>query len=180
MSNDVLITPLGRVLLKQKKDDLELSILKRQEELSDMSDGRPEDGFQDSYVTDAQMDMHLLGQRLQEITYLLAKTNTISIPGQTEWVSIGHQVRLSLHYPSEEQELLTIVLIPSEELSLVEQHLQEGEIPVSPGSALGEAIYGRKAGAIFSYDIEEGLVQGRILNIKVWQNAFEGTGIISG
>jgi transcription elongation GreA/GreB family factor len=180
MTDKMFVTPLGRVLLKQKKENLELSILKRQEELADLSENNPGDGFQDSYVTDAQMNVHLIGQQLQEITHLLAKTRMVSIPQQTERVSLGHSVRLALRYPTGERELLTVILIPSEELSLVEKHLLDDEIAISPGSTLGEAICGRKVGAIFSYNIEEGLVKGQVLNIKVWQNAFNYTEITSG
>lgn len=113
---------------------------------------------------------------------LLTKTKTsmASIPQQAARVSPGHRVRLALRYPSGERELLTVILLPSEELSWVEKYLLDDEIAISPNSTLGKAICGRKIGAIFSYNIEEGLVQGQILNIKVWQNAFERAGILSG
>jgi transcription elongation GreA/GreB family factor len=45
-------------------------------------------------------------------------------------------------------------------------------VPISPHSALGNAIFGKKSGTTFQYDIEAGTVQGKLLKIEVWQPAF--------
>jgi transcription elongation GreA/GreB family factor len=64
------------------------------------------------------------------------------------------------------------VLTGSPELSLVEEHLQNGEVPISPISALGQAILDKKVGATFDYPVENGVVQGQLLKIEIWQPAF--------
>lgn len=173
MNGKTLITPLGQMLLKQKREDLELSILERQEALANLAQDNPEDGFQDSYVFDTQMDFQHIDQQLREITGLLSETRTASIPSQIEQVALGHKAKLVLKYPSDEWESLTILLLTSAEIPLVEKYLMNGEVPISPNSALGKAIYGRKAGTEFSFNIESGTVRGQLLDIEVWQYAFE-------
>ena len=76
-------------------------------------------------------------------------------------------------YPSGEQELLTVVLTTTHELALLEQSFLNDAIPISPNSALGKAIYGREDGTEFSYEIEAGTVQGKLLQVGIWQYAFD-------
>jgi transcription elongation GreA/GreB family factor len=173
MSEGMMVTPLGYKLLQRKKEQLEKVILTTQESLADMAQGDSGDGFQDSFLLETQMKIQRMDYELQEIKGLLGQATITLEPQQTDTVSIGHRVVLTLVYPSGEHEALIVVLTASPELSLVEDHLQSGELPVSPNSALGRAIYGGTSGSLFSYEIEGGTVNGQILKIEVWQPAFK-------
>ena len=50
-----------------------------------------------------------------------------------------------------------------------------GELPISPNSALGRAVYGEHWDR-FTYEIEGGTVHGQILKIEVWQPVFGVSG----
>lgn len=173
MSNEMMVTPLGYTLLQRKREQLEEVILTAQEGLADMAQGDSGDGFQDSFLLETQMNIQRMDYELREIKGLLGEATITVEPQQTDVVSMGHRVVLTLNYPSGEREALIIVLTASSELSLVEEHLLNGELPISPHSALGRAIYGSTLGSSFSYEIESGTVQGHILKIEVWQPAFE-------
>lgn len=168
-----MVTPLGYTLLKHKKEQLEEVIRATQEGLADMTQGDSGDGFQDSFLLDTQMTVQRMDYELREITRLLEEIDIIEPPQQVNVVSLGHKIMLTLTYPSGESEALIVVLTASPELSLVEEHLLNGELPISSCSALGNAIYGKTSGSEFSYEIESGMVQGRLLKIEVWQPAFE-------
>lgn len=172
MNEKTIITPLGHMLLMQKKEHLEEAILATQEGLIDLNQGDPGDGFQDSYLSETQTNMQIMENRLWEINCLLEDATLSIEPQQEDIVSLGHKVLLSLTYPSDESETLPIVITSSPELPLIEEHLQNGEVPVSPHSALGQVIFGKKTGATFQYDIEAGTVRGQLLKIEVWQPAF--------
>ena len=168
-----VVTPLGRSLLKRKKEQLEKIILDTQEGLVDLNRGAPDDGFQDGYLLDTQMNIRMMEQQLGQITELLRDAVEAQKPQQSERVELGHKVRLHLTYPSGDSEQLTIVLIPSQELWLVEEELPNEELTVSPNSALGKAILGQKAGSSFAYEVDAGCVNGKLLKIEIWQHAFE-------
>ncbi|MCB0026579.1 MAG: hypothetical protein KDE28_01645 [Anaerolineales bacterium] len=172
-SGKILITPLGYTQLQYKKAQLEDALLKARNTLADMAQGGVGDGFQDSFLLETQMNIQRMGYDVQEIKRLLSEVTIIEAPQQTNNVSIGHRVILTLIYPSGEHEALLVVLTASPELSLVEEHLINGELPVSPSSSLGKAIYGQTPGSRFSYEIESGVVHGEILKIELWQPAFE-------
>lgn len=174
MQAQKIVTPLGHTLLERRKAQLEKVILEAQERLVELNQGDPGDGFQDGYLLDSQMNIQMLEQRLRDVTELLRKAQLVERPQQVEVVALGHQVRLSLTYPSGESEELTVVLLPSQELALVEEELENGEVPVSPFSALGTAILGKKAGSTFHYGVNHGSVEGKVLGIGVWHRAFEG------
>lgn len=137
-----------------------------------MTQGDSGDGFQDSFLLETQMNVQRMDYELREITALLEEADITEMPQQTNSISLGHKVVLTLTYPSGESEALIVILTTSPELPLVEEHLQNGELPVSPQSALGKAIFGKTAGSKFSYEIESGTVQGELLKIEVWQPAF--------
>ncbi|MCZ7666936.1 MAG: hypothetical protein M5U34_06795 [Chloroflexi bacterium] len=172
MSERMMVTPLGYTLLKRKKEQLEEVVLSTQEDLADMTQGDSGDGFQDSFLLETQMNVQRMDYELREITALLEEADITEMPQQTNSISLGHKVVLTLTYPSGESEALIVILTTSPELPLVEEHLQNGELPVSPQSALGKAIFGKTAGSKFSYEIESGTVQGELLKIEVWQPAF--------
>lgn len=169
----IMVTPLGYTLLQRKKEQLEKVILTTQETLADMAQGDSGDGFQDSFLLETQMNIQRMDYELQEIKGLLGEAAITVEPQQTDVISLGHRVVLTLIYPSGEREALIVVLTASPELSLVEEHLLNGELPISPNSALGRAVYGGTLGSSFSYEIEGGTVHGQILKIEVWQPAFE-------
>ena len=172
MSEGMMITPLGHMLLTQKKEQLEKIILEAQEGLVELNQGDPGDGFQDGYLMETQTNIQIMTNRLWELEGFLKDAVLTTEPQQKDAVSVGHKVLLALTYPSGESETLTIVLTGSPELPLIEQQLRNGEVPISPNSALGQAIFGEKAGAEFQYVIEDGTVQGQLLKIEVWQSAF--------
>lgn len=172
MSERMMVTPLGYTLLKRKKEQLEEIVLSTQEDLADMTQGDSGDGFQDSFLLETQMNVQRMDYELREITALLEEADITEMPQQTNSISLGHKVVLTLTYPSGESEALIVILTTSPELPLVEEHLRNGELPVSPQSALGKAIFGKTAGSKFSYEIESGTVQGELLKIEVWQPAF--------
>lgn len=172
MNEKMMVTPLGHMLLTKKKSQLEKILLETQEDLVDLNQGDPGDGFQDSYLAETQTNIQIMINRLWELNCLLEDSILTSEPQHEDVVSLGHKVFLSLTYPSGENETLTVVLAGSPELPLIEEHLYYGEVPISPHSALGKAVFGKKAGATFQYDIEAGSVQGRLLKIEVWQPAF--------
>lgn len=167
------VTPLGHTLLRRRKAHLEKLLLQAQEGLVDLTDGDPGDGFQDGYLRDSQMDIQRMEDQLRGITALLREVSLAEEPQQTETVALGHKIELSLSYPSGEAELLTVVLTASPELALVEAYLTRGEVPISPHSALGKAIYGKSANATFGYEVDHGAISGRILAIEVWRHGFE-------
>jgi hypothetical protein len=173
MKDVVMVTPLGHMLLEHKKAYLENALVEAQEELSDLSSGDNGEGFQDSFFLQRQMDVQRLGHELGEVTDVLRKTQIAGKPEKNGPLTIGHHVGVTLHYPFDESESLTVILLASEEMALVEAYLADGEVPVSAHSALGKAIYGCEKGARFSYEIESGAVRGKILNVEVWQPAFE-------
>lgn len=172
MNEKMMVTPLGHMLLTQKKSQLENIILETQEGLVELNQGDPGDGFQDSYLAETQTNIQIMGNRLWEINCLLDDAILTSEPRHEDAVSLGHRVLLSLIYPSGERETLPVVLAGSPELPLIEEHLRDGEVPISPHSALGKAIFGKEAGTPFQYDIEAGTVRGQLLRIEVWQPAF--------
>lgn len=168
----MMVTPLGHILLTQKKEQLEKMILEAQEELAELNHGDPGDGFQDSYLLETQTNIQLMGNRLREIQNILTEAILTTQPQHKESVSLGHKVWLALTYPSEESETITVILTGSPELSLVGEHIQNGEVPISPNSALGQAIYNKKAGDNFHYTVENGIVQGQLSKIEIWQPTF--------
>ena len=172
MNEKMMVTPLGHMLLTQKKSQLEKIIAETQEGLVDLNQNDPGDGFQDSFLAETQTNIQIMTNRLWEINCLLEDAVLTSEPQHEDVVSLGHRVLLSLTYPSGESETLPVVLAGSPELPLIEDHLQDGEAPISPQSALGKAIFGKKAGTTFQYSIEAGVVQGKLLKIEVWQPAF--------
>lgn len=178
MSKGMMVTPLGHMLLTQKKEQLEKTILETQEGLVDLNQNDPRDGFQDGYLLETQSNLQIMANRLWEIEGFLKDAVLITEPQQKDAVSLGHKVLLALTYPYGEIETLTIVLTGSPELSLIEEHLQNGEIPISPNSSLGQAIFGKKAGTEFQYGIEAGTVQGQILKIEVLPSAFPALAVL--
>lgn len=168
-----VLTPLGRALLQRKKEQLEKVILNTQEGLVDLNRGTPDDGFQDGYLLDTQMNIRMMEQQLGQISELLRDAVEAPKPTHNNAVALGHKVRLNLTYPSGDGEQLTIVLIPSQELWLVEEQLTNGELPISPNSALGKAILGQRAGTPFTYEVDAGCVEGKVLKIELWQHAFD-------
>lgn len=168
-----VITPLGRTLLQRKQKQLEKVILKSQEGLVEINQSDPGDGFQDGFVLDTQMNLQMMEQQLQLLTELLRDSCEAEKPPHNDAVTLGHRIRLNLNYPTGESETLTVVLIPTHELALVDGQLRKGELPVSPNSALGAAIVGCPRGATFQYEINDGIVQGKILQIDLWPRAFE-------
>jgi len=172
MSEGMMVTPLGHRLLTQKKEQLEKIILEAQEGLADLNQGDPGDGFQDGYLLETQTNIQIMANRLREIRNLLTEAVLTTEPQHKDTVTLGHKVWLTLVYPSGESETLAVVLTGSPELSLVEEHLQNGEVPISPISALGQAILDKKVGATFDYPVENGVVQGQLLKIEIWQPAF--------
>ena len=68
---------------------------------------------------------------------------------------------------SGESEALIVVLTASPELSLVEEHLLNGELPISSCSALGNAIYGKTSGSEFKLRDRERHGSGAPLKIEV-------------
>jgi transcription elongation GreA/GreB family factor len=173
MHTEKVITPLGRVLLERRQAQLEKVILESQERLAELNHGDPGEGYQDGYLLDSQMNVQMLEQRLRDVKELLRGAQLAQRPQQANVIALGHRVHLSLTYPSGESEELTVVLLPSQELSLVEEELENGEVPVSPISALGTAILGQKVGSTFQYGVNHGTVQGKVLGIGVWHRAFE-------
>lgn len=167
------ITPLGHMLLQRKKRQLEKVILTKQEGLTDMARDGFRDGFQDSFFLETQMNIQRMDYELKEIEGLLGKATITADLQQTDTVSLGRRIMLTLIYPSGEHETLIVVLSASSEMSLIEDYMLDDELPISPHSALGKAIYGESLGSKFSYEVEEGLVRGQILNIEVWQPAFK-------
>lgn len=172
MNEKMMVTPLGHMLLTRKKSQLENIILETQEGLVDLNQSDPGDGFQDSYLAETQTNIQIMSNRLWEINCLLEDAILTSEPQHEDVVSLGHRVLLSLTYPSGERETLPVVLAGSPELPLIEDHLQESEVPISPNSALGKAVFGKEVGTTFQYSIEAGTVQGQLLKIEVWQPAF--------
>lgn len=173
MSKDLMITPLGHMLLTRKKDQLKKAILETQESLVDLTQGDSGDGFQDGFLLETQTNVQIMQNRLREIKAFLKDAVVTAEPEQKDTVSLGHRIVLTLAYPSGEHEWLTVVLTTTHELALLEQSLLDDEIPVSPNSALGKAIYGKKVGDDFSYEIEAGTVRGKLLKIEIWKYAFE-------
>jgi hypothetical protein len=173
MKDVVIVTPLGHMLLEQKKVYLENALVEAQEELGDLSSGDNGEGFQDSFVLQRQMDAQRLGHELSDVTDVLRKAQIAGRPEKNGPLAIGHRAGVTLDYPFDESESLTAILLATEEMALVEAYLADGEVPVSAHSALGKAIYGCEKGARFSYEIESGAVHGQILNVGVWRPAFE-------
>lgn len=173
MEMEKVVTPLGRVLLERRQAQLEKVILESQERLAELNQGDPGEGYQDGYLLDSQMNVQMLERRLRDVKEVLRGAQVAERPKQSDVIALGHQVHLSLTYPSGETEELTVVLLPSQELSLVEGELLSGEVPVSPISALGTAILGKAAGSTFQYGVNHGTVEGKVLGIGVWQRAFE-------
>lgn len=167
------VTPLGHTLLKRRKEHLEKMLLQTQEGMVELTEGDPGEGFQEGFLRDTQMDMQRMEHQLRGITALLREVTLAEEPHQTETVTFGHKIRLSVTYPSGSHEALTVVLAASPELALVEDHLASGEVPVSPHSALGKAIYGKTAGATFDYEVDDGPIRGHILAIEVWRHGFD-------
>lgn len=167
------VTPLGHTLLKHRKEHLEKLLLQTQEGLVDLTEGDPGEGFQDGYLRDTQMDIQRMEQQLRGITALLRTVTLAEEPVQTDTVTVGHKVRLSLTYPSGDSEVLTVVLTASPELALVEDYLPNGELPISRHSALGKAIFGKEAGSTFGYEVDDGVISGRLLAIEVWRRGFD-------
>lgn len=173
MDTKKIITPLGRILLERRRAHLEKVILESQERLVELNQGDPGEGYQDGYLLDSQMNVQMLEQRLRDVKELLRGAREAERPTQADVIALGHRVHLSLTYPSGESEELTVVLLPSQELSFVEEELENGEVPVSPVSALGTAILGKKVGSTIHYGVNHGTVEGKVLGIDVWHRAFE-------
>jgi transcription elongation GreA/GreB family factor len=173
MNERLMVTPLGYDLLQRKRERLRQAILATHGEMGDMAQGDSADGFQDSFLLETQMNAQRMDHELREVTRFLEEATIIEAPTQVNVVSLGHRVVLTLTYPSGETEALIVVLTASAELSLIEEHLLYGELPVSPHSALGKAMYGQAVGSEFSYGIESGTVQGQVLKTEVWQPGFE-------
>lgn len=173
MSEKLMVTPLGYDLLKRKKERLEMVISAAHIDMADMAQGDSADGFQDSFLLETQMNLQRTDYELREVVRLLEEATVLEVPAQMDVVALGHRVVLTLAYPSGESEALIVVLTASPEISLIEEHLLNGELPVSPHSALGKAIYGQAVGSEFSYPIEGGLVQGQLLKTEIWQPAFD-------
>lgn len=113
MFDKTVVTPLGRTLLERKREQLEKVILEAQEELVDLNQGSPGDGFQDGFLLDTQMNIQMLEQQLRQMTELLKDAAEVKKPQQTDVVALGHRIQLNLTYPSGESEALTVVLVPS-------------------------------------------------------------------
>lgn len=177
MNEKMLVTPLGHMLLTQRKEQLEKMILETQEGLVELNEGDTGDGFQDGYLWETQTDIQIMTSRLREIDNILKDAVLTMEPQPKEAVSLGHKALLSLTYPSGESETLNVVLASSSELPLIEEYLQNGEVPISPHSALGKAIFGKRVGTEFQYVIEAGTVQGQLLQVEIWQPAFPAVAV---
>lgn len=173
MLEELSVTPLGHTLLKRRKEQLEKVLLQIQEGMVELTEGDPGEGFQDGFLRDTQMDMQRMEYQLRGMTALLREATLAEEPHQTETVTLGHKVRLSVTYPSGARETLTVVVAASPELAFVEDHLANGEVPISPQSALGKAIYSKTAGAAFDYAVDDGAISGQILAIEVWRHGFD-------
>lgn len=172
MSDEIPITPLGRKLIIQRKENLERMIQETQQELAGLAQADPGDGFHDSFFLQTQMNVQMLEQQLREITAQLYNAKLISRPHQKLAIALGHIVTLELNNPYGEREVLTVILFGPAELALIEKHIASEEFPISPNSALGTAILGTKKGESFRYEVDAGAFQGKILNIEIWDKAF--------
>lgn len=175
MTDTILLTPLGYQLLREKKVEVEDMLLASQDDLVDLVQDSPDDGFQDSYVLQVQMDVQAVERQLRDLGDLLHDVQPAPRPAEADRLGLGHLALLRLHYPWEETEMLAVVLVASQELSLVEGYMRDSEVPVSANSALGQALFGLRAGDNFSYELDSGTVRGKVLDVEVWSPAFEVT-----
>jgi len=178
MMNDVIpLTPLGFQLLRKKKTEYEETLLGSRDRLAVMAQGSPDEGFQDSFVLQLQMDAQIIERQLRELDDLLRRARPQTRPEATEALCLGHRALLKLEYPWQESETLAVVLVASQELPLLERYLNDGEAPVSVHSPLGKALYGARQGDSFSYEIDGGKVHGKVLSVEVWAPAFDVTDV---
>lgn len=173
MNDTIPLTPLGFELLRQKKTEYEQILLSSRDRLAVMSQGSPDEGFQDSFVLQVQMDAQIVERQLRDLDDLLRRARPRTRPQASEELCLGHRALLKLHYPWQESETLAVVLVASQELPLLERYLTDGEAPVSVHSPLGQALYGARRGAGFSYEIDGGTVRGEVLDVEVWSPAFD-------
>ena len=74
MMNDVIpLTPLGFQLLRKKKTEYEETLLGSRDRLAVMAQGSPDEGFQDSFVLQLQMDAQIIERQLRELDDLLRR-----------------------------------------------------------------------------------------------------------
>ena len=173
MTDTIPLTPLGFQLLRQKKTEYEQTLLGSGDRLAVMAQGSPDEGFQDSFVLQVQMDAQIVERQLRDLEDLLRRARPRARPETTEVLCLGHRALLELLYPWQECETLAVVLVASPEVPLLERYLTDGEAPVSVNSPLGKALYGARRGGSFSYEIDGGAVRGKVLDVEVWSPAFD-------
>ncbi len=173
MNDRIALTPLGFQLLRRKKTEYEETLLGSRDRLAVIAQGSPDEGFQDSFVLQVQMDAQIVERQLRELDDLLRRARPQARPEATEELCLGHRALLKLNYPWQESETLAVVLAASQELPLLEGYLTDGEAPVSIHSPLGKALYGARQGDRFSYEIDGGIVRGEVLKVEVWSPAFD-------